>query len=62
MLTHRPPAVPAFHVPDRCTDCHRPFDARDSHRQIRTLEGRFALCSDCTWHLEHPGEARRGSN
>jgi len=58
-MTDRPPEVPAASVPVRCSDCGRPFDPRDSHRQMRTLEGQFALCSDCTWHLEHPGDARR---
>jgi hypothetical protein len=36
-----------------------PFDPRDMHRQMRTLDGPLALCSDCTWRLEHPGDARR---
>jgi len=36
-----------------------PFDPRDAHRQMRTLDGPLALCSDCTWRLEHPGDIRR---
>jgi hypothetical protein len=59
MMTQRSPTGSSFIVPDRCSDCRRRFDKRDSHRQIRTLEGQFALCSDCTWHLMHPDEARR---
>lgn len=59
MLTDRPRAASASSVPVRCSDCLRPFDPRDSHRALRTLDGGLALCSDCTWRLEHPGDTRR---
>jgi len=59
MLTNRPATGFPSRVPIRCSDCLQPFDPRDSHRQMRTLDGQLALCSDCTWHLEHPGDARR---
>ena len=51
-------AVSAFRIPVLCSDCRRPFNPRDPHRRMQTLEDQLALCSDCTWHLEHPGEAR----
>lgn len=59
MLTDRPLAATGSSVPVRCSDCLLPFDPRDAHRQMRTLDGPLALCSDCTWRLEHPGDARR---
>jgi|GEM_PF-1602054 hypothetical protein len=59
MMTNRPSAVSASSVPVRCSDCRQPFDPTDSHRQMRTLDGQLALCNDCTWYLEHPGDARR---
>ena len=59
MLTDRSPALSGSSVPVRCSDCQLPFDPRDAHRQMRTLDGPLALCSDCTWRLEHPGDARR---
>jgi len=59
MMTDRPSAVSAPSVPVLCSDCRQPFDPTDSHRQMRTLDGQLALCSDCTWYLEHPGDARR---
>ena len=59
MMIDRASRLSAFSVPDRCSDCRRPFDTRDPHRQIRTLDGTLALCSACTWYLHHPGEARR---
>ena len=55
-LRHR--AASTFGIPVRCTDCRRPFDPHDPHRRIATLEDQLALCSQCTWHLEHPDEAR----
>jgi len=59
MIADRPPTVSRLSVPLRCSDCHQPFDLRDPHRQMQTLEGQLALCSDCTWYLHHPGDARR---
>ena len=61
MLIDRPLAASGSSVPVRCSDCLLPFDPRDAHRQMRTLDGPLALCSDCTWRLEHPGDARRAS-
>jgi hypothetical protein len=58
MMPTRRPAVTRSSVPVRCSDCLQPFDLRDSHRQMATLEGQFALCSDCTWYLQHPGDQR----
>jgi hypothetical protein len=55
-LRHR--AASAFRIPVRCTDCRRRFNPRDPHRRLQTLEDQLALCSQCTWHLEHPDEAR----
>ena len=55
-LRHR--AASVFSIPVRCTDCRRPFNPRDPHRRLQTLEDQLALCSQCTWHLEHPDEAR----
>lgn len=51
-------AVSTFHIPVRCSDCRRPFDPLDPRRRLQTLEDELALCSECSWHLEHPGEAR----
>ena len=59
MLTDRRLAASGSSVPVRCSDCMLPFDPRDAHRQMRTLDGPLALCSDCTWRLEHPGDIRR---
>ena len=59
MPTTRQPAASRSSIPVRCSDCLQPFDLRDSHRQMTTFEGPFALCSDCTWYLQHPGDARR---
>ena len=53
MKTAQNTAPLSYRVPERCSSCHRAFDQQDSHRQIRTLEGQFALCSDCTWQMEH---------
>ncbi len=51
-------AASAFGIPVVCTDCRRPFDPADPHRRLQTLQDQLALCSQCTWHLEHPDEAR----
>jgi hypothetical protein len=58
-MTDRTRAGSPSSVPVRCSDCLLPFDPRDMHRQMRTLDGPLALCSDCTWRLEHPGDIRR---
>ena len=51
-------AAPTFGIPVHCSDCRRPFNPRDPLRRLRTLDDHLALCSECTWHFEHPDEAR----
>jgi hypothetical protein len=42
--------------PVRCSICQLPFEDRKPARQLALLDDELALCSECHWWAQHPGE------
>ena len=45
-------------LPTTCSACRQSFSVDDPRRRLVSLEGKFALCSECEWRTTHSDAPR----